>query len=81
MEQNEANRLQRNPMWRIALEVLLIVFLLFAVRLMGEFTSANDQGKSLAFALNEIITPANCAIATISAVMGMVVIEFIRNKL
>ena len=81
MAQNQTNRLQRNPMWRIALEVLLIVFLLFAVRLMGEFTTANDQGKSLAFALNEIVTLTNCAIATISALVGTVVVEFVRKKL
>ena len=56
MEQNQTNRLQRNPMRRIALEVLLIVFLLLAVRLMAEFTVTNHQGKSLALALNEIIT-------------------------
>ena len=81
MEQNQTNRLQRNPMRRKALEVLLIVFLLFAVRLMGEFTASNDQGKSLTLALNEIITLPNCAVATISAVMGTVVIEFVRKKL
>ena len=81
MEQNEADRLQHNPMWRIALEVLLIVFLLFAVRLMGEFTAANDQGKGLALALSEIITLTNCAVAAISAVIGTVLIEFVRNKL
>ena len=81
MEQNQTNRLQRNPMWRIALEVLLIVFLLFAVRLMGEFTATNDQGKSLALALNEIITLTNCAVATISALVGTVVVEFVRKKL
>jgi hypothetical protein len=81
MAQNQTNRLQRNPMWRIAIEILLIVFLLFAVRLMGEFTATNDQGKSLALALNEIITLTNCAVSTISALMGTVVIEFVRKKL
>ena len=81
MAQNQTNRLQRNPMWRIALEGLLIVFLLFVVRLMGEFTATNDQGKSMALALNEIFTLTNCAVAAMSAVMGTVVIEFVRNKL
>jgi hypothetical protein len=81
MEQNQTNRLQRNPVWRVALEVLLIMFLLFAVRLMGEFTATNDQGKSLALALSEIVTLTNCAVAAISAVIGTVLIEFIRNKL
>ena len=80
MEQNQTNRLQRNPVWRVALEVLLIMFLLFAVRLMGEFTATNDQGKSLDLALSEIVTLTNCAIAAISAVIGTVLIEFIRNK-
>jgi len=56
------------------------MFLLFAVRLMGEFTATNDQGKSLALALSEIVTLTNCAIAAISAVIGTVLIEFIRNK-
>lgn len=69
------------PLWRALVEVAFIVFLFYSNLLMGEFTGANGQGKMLAFALRDIITPVNFAIALISAFIGYVIFEFFRKKL
>ena len=62
-------------------EVAFIVFLFYANLLMGEFTGVNGQGKTLSFALHDIITPMNLMIALISASIGYVIFEFLRRKL
>ncbi|MGO8757048.1 MAG: hypothetical protein ACLQG3_02890 [Terracidiphilus sp.] len=69
------------PIWRIVIEVGFIVFLFYSNLLMGEFTVANGQGKTVAVALRDIVTPANFAIALVSALIGYVVFEFLRRKL
>ncbi len=69
------------PMWRVLIEVAFIVFLFYSNLLMGEFTGINGQGKTLAFALHDIITPMNLLIALVSAVIGYVIFEFLRKKL
>ncbi len=69
------------PVWRIVVEVAFIVFLFYSNLLMGEFTRANGQGKSLAVALEDIVTPANFLIALVSALIGYVIFEYLRRKL
>jgi hypothetical protein len=69
------------PMWRVVVEVAFIVFLFYSNLLMGEFTRVNSQGKTLALALHDIITPTNFLIALVSALIGYVVFEFLRHKL
>jgi hypothetical protein len=48
---------------------------------MGEFTKTNGRGKSITFALGDIVTGTNFLIALISALMGWVVFEYLRRKL
>ena len=48
---------------------------------MGEFSRANEHGKSLAFAVQDIFTGANFLIAMISALAGYIVFEYLRKKL
>jgi hypothetical protein len=48
---------------------------------MGEFTRANGQGKSLAFAINDIFTLTNFNIAIVSGLIGYVIVEFLRKKI
>jgi hypothetical protein len=48
---------------------------------MGEFTVTNGHGKTLAFASNDIFTGMNFLIASISAMIGYVVFEYLRRKL
>jgi len=62
-------------------EVGFIVFLFYSNLLMGEFTQTNGAGKSLAFALKDIFTVTNFAIAVFSGLVGYVVFEFLRKRL
>ena len=69
------------PLWRLLVEVAFIIFLFYSNLLMGEFTSVNGQGKTFAFALHDIVTPANFLIALVSAIIGYGIFEFLRRKL
>jgi hypothetical protein len=66
---------------RALIEVAFIVFLFYSNLLMGEFTRANGQGKTLAFALRDILTVTNFSIAMVAALIGYVVFEYLRKKL
>jgi hypothetical protein len=79
MEQQRHRRL--NPIWRGLIEVTFIIFLFYSNLLMGEFNASSGQGKSLAFALNDIFTGKNLLIAISSALIGYVVFEYLRKKL
>ena len=68
------------PFWRALVEVAFIVFLFYSNLLMGEFTRANGLGKTLAFALRDIVTPTNFLIAIVSAFIGYGIFEFLRRK-
>jgi hypothetical protein len=69
------------PFWRAVVEVAFIIFLFYSNLLMGEFTHANGQGKSLAFALRDIVTLENFNIALFSACIGYGIFEYLRKKL
>ena len=69
------------PIWRALIEIGFIIFLFYSNLLMGEFTYANGQGKSLAFAIRDIFTFANLAIALISGLVGYIVFEYLRKKI
>jgi hypothetical protein len=75
------SRPKPNPVWRALVEVAFIVFLFYSNLLMGEFTVTNGHGKTLAFALRDIITGTNFLIALVSASIGYVIVEFLRRKL
>jgi hypothetical protein len=57
-----------------------IIFLFYSNLLMGEFTRANGQGKSLLFAMQDVFTGTNFAIAVIAALIGYAVFEYLRKK-
>ena len=69
------------PVLRAIIEVAFIVFLFYSNLLMGEFTGVNGQGKSLAFALNDIFTATNFVIALISSFIGYAMFEYLRKRL
>jgi hypothetical protein len=81
MENEPRDRKGRTTLLRAVIEVAFIVFLFYSNLLMGEFTGSNGQGKSLAFALRDIFTGTNLAIAVISALIGYAVVETLRRKL
>ena len=69
------------PLLRAVIEIASIVFLFYSNLLMGEFTVSGGQGKSLAYAFNDILTLTNFVIALISGLAGYVVFETLRKKL
>ena len=81
MQTESTSRKRRITALRAVIEVAFIVFLFYSNLLMGEFTGSNGQGKTFAFALHDIFTPTNFAIALISAFIGYVVFETLRHKL
>jgi hypothetical protein len=66
---------------RAIVEIGSIIFLFYSNLLMGEFTHANGRGKTLSFALHDIFTGTNFAIACVSGLIGFVVFEYLRKKL
>jgi hypothetical protein len=63
------------------IEIGFIVFLFYSNLLMGEFTRSGGHGKSLAFALGDIFTAKNFAIAIVAALIGHGVFHSLRKKL
>ncbi len=81
MQQNSNNHGRLTPLLRAAIEIAFIVFLFYSNLLMGEFSASNGRGKSFAFALQDIFTGTNFAIAMIAALIGYVVFEQLRKRL
>jgi hypothetical protein len=68
--------------WRGVTEVGFIIFLFYSNLLMGEFTrSGMERGSGFVWAVEDVFTTANFAIAVIAALIGYVVVEFLRKKL
>jgi hypothetical protein len=80
MSQDPKDRGKLAPLWRAVIEIAFIIFLFYSNLLMGEFTHVNQRGKTLVFALHDIITPANFTIAITSALIGYIVFEYLRRK-
>ena len=67
--------------WRAMIEVGFIVFLFYSNLLMGEFThSGVGRNRGVAWAIGDILTLENFAIAMIAALIGYIVVEFLRKK-
>jgi uncharacterized protein with PQ loop repeat len=81
MPPNSESPKKMTPTLRAIVEIGFIIFLFYSNLLMGEFTHSNGANKSLAYALNDIFTPTNFAIACISGLIGYVVVEYLRKKL
>ncbi len=81
MDSNPKDPRKLTPFWRAIVEISFIIFLFYSNLLMGEFTHANEQGKSLVFAIRDIFTATNFAIAIISALIGYIVFEYLRKEL
>ncbi len=72
----------KKAIWRAIVETGFIVFLFYSNLLMGEFTrSGKGQGMGLAWAIADVVTPANFAIAVMAALIGYAVFEFLRTRL
>ena len=69
------------PIWRAIIEVGFITFLFYSNLLMGEFTRANGHGKTWTFAIEDIFSKTNFAVAIISGLAGYLMFEYLRKKL
>ena len=72
----------KNGLWRALLEISFIIFLFYSNLLMGEFTgSGQGRVKGLVWAIGDIFSEANFAIAVIAALIGYLMVEFLRRRL
>ena len=68
-------------MWRALIEVGFIVFLYYSNLLMGDFESSGPgRERGLIWAIGDILTWTNLAIALLSALIGYMVFEFLRKR-
>jgi hypothetical protein len=81
MQRNPGDWRRLTPLLRAVVEIAFIVFLFYSNLLMGEFTGANGRGKTLGFALADIVTGTNFAIAVVSGLVGYLAFEYVRRKL
>jgi hypothetical protein len=71
----------KKNVWRAVIEVGFIIFLFYANLLMGEYErSGIGQQKGLTWALEDVFTVRNFEIAMIAALIGYVLVEFLRKK-
>jgi hypothetical protein len=68
--------------WRALVETGFIIFLFYSNLLMGELErSGAAREYGLAWAIRDIFTVPNFGVAVIAALVGYVVVEFLRKKL
>jgi len=73
---------RRNAVWRAFLETGFIIFLFDSDLLMGEYErSGMGRKMGIDWALAEVFTAGNFAIAVVAALAGYVVVEFLGNRL
>jgi hypothetical protein len=71
----------KKNVWRGVIEVGFIIFLFYANLLMGEFErSSMGRKNGLVWALSDVFTASNFGIAAIAAMIGYVLVEFLRAK-
>jgi hypothetical protein len=71
----------KRSVWRAVIEVGFIIFLFYANLLMGEFErSGAGQKRGVAWAIGDVFTTDNFAIAMTAALVGYIVFEFLRKK-
>ena len=66
---------------RAIIEVGFIIFLFYSNLLMGEFErSGMGQKRGVAWAIGDVLTAANFKIAAIAAIIGYMLVEFLRHR-
>jgi hypothetical protein len=71
----------KKGMLRGLIEITFIIFLFYSNLLMGEFErSGMGQKKGFVWAISDVFTSANLQIAVIAALIGYVLVEFLRAK-
>jgi hypothetical protein len=73
--------IMKKHFWRAIIEAAFIIFLFYSNLLMGEFERTGmGQKHSLAWAVEDIFTRENFAIAIIAAIIGYLLFEFLRKR-
>jgi hypothetical protein len=71
----------KKNVWRAVIEVGFIIFLFYSNLLMGEFErSGMGLKRGIAWAIGDVFTAANFEIATIAAIIGYILFEFLRKR-
>jgi hypothetical protein len=71
----------KNNVWRALIEAGFIIFLFYSNLLMGEFErSGIGRQKGLVWAIGDVFTSANFEIAAVAALIGYVLVEFLRKR-
>lgn len=78
---NEKRPRRLDPLLRAMVEVGFIIFLFYSNLLMGEFNRSAGQQKTLGYALRDIFTVTNFAVAVASGLIGYLVFEFMRKRI
>jgi hypothetical protein len=73
--------LRHHPVARAVVEITFIIFLFYSNLLMGEFNRSNRHGKTIPHALHDIFTRESFTIALISALVGYLVFEYLRESI
>jgi len=67
--------------FRAIIEVGFVIFLFYSNLLMGEFErSGSGRSKGLVWAIEDIFTAPNFKIAAVAALIGYVLVEFLRDR-
>jgi hypothetical protein len=69
------------PVFRALVEIGFIIFLFYSNLLMGEFSRSAGRGKTFAFALHDVVTGTNLTIGCCAALVGYLIVEFLRKRL
>jgi len=68
--------------WRAMIEIGFIIFLFYSNLFMGEFErSGMGNRRGIAWAIRDIFTSTNFAIATVAAIIGYILVAFLRRRL
>jgi len=71
----------KKKVWRALVETAFIIFLFYSNLLMGEFErSGMGRKMGLAWAVRDILTTENFLIAVIAALIGYILVEYLRER-
>jgi hypothetical protein len=74
-------RAMNKNVWRAVIEVGFIIFLFYSNLLIGEFErSGMGVKRGVVWAIEDVFTVANFEIATIAALIGYILFEFLRKR-
>lgn len=73
--------MKKKKAWRAMVEIGFIIFLFYSNLLMGEFTRAGTgRVNGLLWAVRDVVTPENFVIAGIAALVGYLLVEYLRGQ-